>query len=52
MTLALLVALGVGRARIAQRGVVRTIAETVSSGIAAGLAGVTIGVLIDRGFTH
>ncbi len=52
VTLALLVALGIGRARIAKRGIVRTVAETVLIGIAAALAGVTIGVLIDHGFTH
>jgi VIT1/CCC1 family predicted Fe2+/Mn2+ transporter len=50
VTLALLVALGVGRARIAKRSMVRTVAETVSIGIAAALAGVFIGVVIDRGF--
>jgi len=50
VTIALLVALGIGRARIAKRSVVRTIAETVSIGIAAALAGVVIGVLINRGF--
>lgn len=51
VTLALLVALGVGRARIAKRSIVRTVAETVSIGIAAALAGVLIGVIIDRGFS-
>jgi VIT1/CCC1 family predicted Fe2+/Mn2+ transporter len=50
VTLALLVALGVGRARIANRSTLRTVIETVSIGIAAALAGVIIGVLIDRGF--
>jgi vacuolar iron transporter family protein len=50
VTLALLVALGVGRARIAKRSIVRTVAETVSIGAAAALAGVFIGVVIDRGF--
>jgi vacuolar iron transporter family protein len=50
VTLALLVALGVGRARIANRSTLRTVVETVSIGIAAALAGVIIGVLIDRGF--
>jgi VIT1/CCC1 family predicted Fe2+/Mn2+ transporter len=50
VTLALLVGLGVGRARIAKRGTLRTVAETVSIGIAAALAGVVVGVLIDRGF--
>src|SRR5208282_6657144 len=38
VTLALLVALGIGRARIAKRSIVRTVAETVSIGIAAALA--------------
>jgi VIT1/CCC1 family predicted Fe2+/Mn2+ transporter len=51
MTLALLVALGFGRARIAKRSTIRTIIETVSIGIAAALAGVLIGVLIDRWFS-
>jgi vacuolar iron transporter family protein len=50
VTIALLVALGIGRARIAKRSIVRTVAETVSIGIAAALAGVVIGVLINRGF--
>jgi VIT1/CCC1 family predicted Fe2+/Mn2+ transporter len=52
VTLALLAALGIGRARIAKRSIVRTVAETVSIGIAAALAGVIIGVLIDHGFRH
>ena len=52
VTLALLVVLGIGRARIAKRSTGRTVAETVSIGIAAALAGVIIGVLIDRGFKH
>ena len=51
MTLALLVGLGIGRARIAKRSEIRTVAETVSIGIAAALAGVFISVLIDRLFT-
>jgi VIT1/CCC1 family predicted Fe2+/Mn2+ transporter len=50
VTLALLVGLGVGRARIAKRSVARTVAETVAIGIAAALAGVAIGVLFDRWF--
>jgi vacuolar iron transporter family protein len=50
VTLALLAALGIGRARIAGRGTLRTVAETVSIGVAAALAGVIIGVLINRGF--
>jgi VIT1/CCC1 family predicted Fe2+/Mn2+ transporter len=49
-TTALLVALGVGRARIGGRSIVRTVAETVSMGAAAALAGVAIGVIINRGF--
>ena len=51
VTLLLLVALGIGRARIAKRDELRTIAETVAIGIAAALAGVFISVVIDRGFT-
>ena len=52
VTIALLVALGIGRAQIAKRSVVRTVAETVSIGVAAALAGVAIGVLVDRLFSH
>lgn len=52
VTIALLIALGIGRARIAKRNTVRTVAETVSIGIAAALAGVIIGVLIDHGFNQ
>ncbi len=51
VTLALLVGLGVGRARIAKRSVARMVAETVAIGIAAALAGVAIGVLFDRWFS-
>jgi len=50
ITVALLVVLGVGRARIGNRGVARTVLETVGMGIAAALAGVAIGLLIQRGF--
>jgi VIT1/CCC1 family predicted Fe2+/Mn2+ transporter len=50
VTIALLVVLGFGRARIAGRSVARTIVETVSVGVAAALAGVAIGVLINRAF--
>jgi vacuolar iron transporter family protein len=50
VTVALLAALGVGRARIAKRSLLRGVAETVSVGVAAALAGVAIGILIDRGF--
>lgn len=48
MTVVLLVALGVGRARLGKRNVLRTVAETVSLGVGAAIAGVAIGVLIDR----
>jgi vacuolar iron transporter family protein len=50
VTTALLVCLGIGRARIAKRSVLRTVAETVSIGIAAALAGVGIGMLFAHGF--
>jgi VIT1/CCC1 family predicted Fe2+/Mn2+ transporter len=48
VTLLLLIGLGVGRARIARRLVLRTVIETVSIGVAAAFAGVGIGVLIAR----
>ncbi len=51
VTMALLIALGVGRARIAKRSTINTVIETVSIGVAAALAGVAISVLIDRGFS-
>jgi len=51
VTIALLIALGVGRALIARRGIVRTVLETVAVGVAAALGGVGISVLIDRTFT-
>jgi VIT1/CCC1 family predicted Fe2+/Mn2+ transporter len=51
VTLLLLIALGIGRARIAKRETWRTVIETVSIGVAAALAGVVIGVLVERGFT-
>jgi vacuolar iron transporter family protein len=51
VTVALLVALGIGRARIAKRSLIRGVAETLSIAVAAALAGVAIGVLIDRGFS-
>ncbi len=51
VTLALLVGLGIGRARIAKRSIVRTVVETVSIGIAAALAGVLISIFIDRLFS-
>jgi vacuolar iron transporter family protein len=50
VTTLLLVALGVGRARIGRRNTLRTVIETVSIGIAAALAGVGIGVAIARLF--
>ena len=50
VTFALLVGLGIGRARIAKRSLIRTMAETVSIGVAAALAGVAISVLIDHLF--
>jgi len=52
VTLALLIALGIGRAQVAKRGMARTVIETVSIGLAAALAGVGIGVLVDRLFSH
>jgi vacuolar iron transporter family protein len=51
MTIALLIGLGVGRARIARRDLLRTVLETVSIGIAAALAGVVISLIINRWFT-
>jgi len=51
VTTMLLVALGVGRARIGGRNVVRTVTETVAVGVAAALAGVAIGVAIARIFS-
>ncbi len=48
VTLALLVALGVGRAQLGRHNVPRTVVETVSLGIGAALAGVGIGLLIDH----
>ncbi len=50
VTAALLVGLGVGRARIAKRNLLRTVLETVSIGLAAATAGVAIGVVINRAF--
>ena len=52
VTLALLIALGVGRAQIARRSIFRTVTETVSIGVAAAIAGVAIGVFVDRLFSH
>ena len=50
VTTGLLIALGIGRARIANRGTIRTVAETVSIGIAAALAGVGISGMNDHAF--
>jgi VIT1/CCC1 family predicted Fe2+/Mn2+ transporter len=50
VTLLLLIALGIGRARIAKRDTLRTVLETVAIGVAAALAGIGIGVLVNRGF--
>jgi VIT1/CCC1 family predicted Fe2+/Mn2+ transporter len=50
VTTLLLIALGIGRGRIAKRSVIRAVAETVAIGVAAALAGVGIGLLISRGF--
>jgi vacuolar iron transporter family protein len=51
VTFLLLICLGIGRARIGGRGVMRTVIETVSIGVAAALAGVAIGVAIARIFS-
>ena len=48
VTVALLVGLGVGRAKLGARSIIRTVTETVSLGIGAAAAGVGIGVLIDH----
>jgi len=50
VTLLLLVGLGIGRARIGSRAILRTVIETVSIGVTAALAGVGIGVAIARIF--
>jgi vacuolar iron transporter family protein len=50
VTIALLIALGLGRAQIAKRSATRTVAETVSIGVAAALAGVAIGLAVDHSF--
>jgi VIT1/CCC1 family predicted Fe2+/Mn2+ transporter len=50
VTLLLLVGLGIGRARIGGRSILRTVIETVSIGVAAALAGVAIGVGMARIF--
>jgi VIT1/CCC1 family predicted Fe2+/Mn2+ transporter len=51
VTTLLLVALGVRRARIGGRNILRTVIETVLIGVAAALAGVGIGVEISRLFS-
>jgi vacuolar iron transporter family protein len=51
VTLMLLIGLGIGRARVAERDTLRTVLETVSIGIAAALAGVGISVFIDHAFS-
>jgi vacuolar iron transporter family protein len=51
VTTLLLIALGVGRARIGGRPLLRTVLETVSIGVAAAAAGVGIGVWISHIFT-
>jgi vacuolar iron transporter family protein len=48
VTTLLLIALGIGRARIAKRNLAKTIIETVSIGVAAALAGVAIGLLVNH----
>jgi vacuolar iron transporter family protein len=50
ITALLLVGLGIGRARIGRRSMLRTVIETVSIGVAAALAGVGIGVAIAHMF--
>jgi VIT1/CCC1 family predicted Fe2+/Mn2+ transporter len=51
VTTLLLIALGVGRARIGGRPIARTVLETVSIGVAAAAAGVGIGVWISHIFS-
>ena len=50
VTLILLVCLGVGRARVGNRSVLRTVVETVSIGVAAAFAGVAMGTAISHWF--
>jgi VIT1/CCC1 family predicted Fe2+/Mn2+ transporter len=50
ITIALLAALGVGRALIAHAKILRTVIETVGMGIAAALAGVGIGLLFNNAY--
>jgi vacuolar iron transporter family protein len=51
VTVALLIGLGIGRAQLGKRTVIRTVAETVSMGVGAAIAGVAISVLIDHLFS-
>jgi hypothetical protein len=44
------IGLGVGRAHVAKRDILRAVLEAVAIGIAAALAGVGISVFIDRAF--
>jgi VIT1/CCC1 family predicted Fe2+/Mn2+ transporter len=50
VTIALLIALGLGRAQIAKRSAIRTVAETVSIGVTTALADVAIGLAVDHSF--
>jgi vacuolar iron transporter family protein len=50
VTTLLLVGLGIGRAKIGGKSVLRTVTETVLIGVAAALAGVGIGIAIARMF--
>jgi vacuolar iron transporter family protein len=50
MTVLLLVGLGIGRAQLGGRDVVRTVTETVLMGLGAAIAGVAIGVFINHSF--
>src|SRR6202012_2724454 len=47
VTVALLIALGVGRSPLGRRSVGRKVMEAVSMGVGAAIAGVAIGVMID-----
>src|SRR6202012_6021122 len=47
VTVALLIALGIGRAQLGRRDIIRTVVETVAMGVGAAIAGVAIGVLSD-----
>jgi VIT1/CCC1 family predicted Fe2+/Mn2+ transporter len=51
VTVALLIALGVGRAQLGNHNITRTVIETVAMGVGAAVAGVAIGVMIDRWFS-